>query len=95
MLLVAENQRTMEPAQSGARPVQRHGGEILKTPLPEGDHFYNRIEGRRVDLTESQFATPVNYLDMASDRSEALAGTSVSNYEVLRATFFEHYTPSE
>jgi hypothetical protein len=71
------------------------GGEILKTPLPEGDHFYNRIEGRRVDLTESQFATPVNYLDMASDRSEALAGTSVSNYEALRATFFEHYTPSE
>ena len=42
------------------------GGEILKTPLPEGDHFYNRIEGERVDLTDSQFAAPPNYLDVAS-----------------------------
>lgn len=23
------------------------GGELLKTPLPAGDHFYNRIGGRR------------------------------------------------
>ena len=23
------------------------GGEILKTPLPEGDHFYNRIDSKR------------------------------------------------
>jgi hypothetical protein len=67
------------------------GGEILKTPLPEGDHFYNRIEGERVDLTESQFGAPVSYLDMASDRSEALAGTSASNYEALRAAFCERF----
>ena len=29
------------------------GGEILKTPLPDGDHFYNRINGQRIDLTAS------------------------------------------
>jgi hypothetical protein len=28
--------------------VHEHfGGELLKTPLPEGDHFYNRIDGVR------------------------------------------------
>jgi hypothetical protein len=71
------------------------GGEILKTPLPEGDHFYNRIEGERVDLTDSQFATPPNYLDVASNRSEALAGTFVSNYEALRAIFIARFKPCE
>lgn len=60
-------------------------------PLPEGDHFYNRIEGERVDLTDSQFAAPPNYLDVASNRSEALAGTFVSNYEALRATFIARF----
>src|SRR5215813_1576779 len=53
------------------------GGEILKTPLPEGDHFYNRIDGARIDLTASQFEAPVDYLDVASNRDEALAGTSI------------------
>lgn len=67
------------------------GGEILKTRLPEGDHFYNRIEGERVDLTDSQFAAPPNYLDVVSNRSEALAGTFVSNYEALRATFIARF----
>jgi hypothetical protein len=27
------------------------GGEILKTPEKKGWHFYNRIDGRRVDFT--------------------------------------------
>jgi hypothetical protein len=29
------------------------GGEILKTPLKKGWHFYNRIDGVRIDLTGS------------------------------------------
>ena len=67
------------------------GGEILKTPFPDGDHFYNRIDGKRIDLTDSQFAAPVNYLDRPSGRSEALAGTSAARYEALRKAFFEHF----
>lgn len=63
------------------------GGDILKTPLPEGDHFYNRIDGQRVDLTDSQFDFPVAYLDLRSDRNEALAGTSIANYEALKSAF--------
>jgi hypothetical protein len=67
------------------------GGEILKTPLPEGDHFYNRVDDKRTDLTESQFEAPVNYLDIKSDRSEALAGTSVLKYAALKAAFSQHF----
>jgi hypothetical protein len=67
------------------------GGEILKTPLPEGDHFYNRIGGERIDLTASQFDAPVHYLDIASSRDEALAGTSIVRYESLRAAFAKHF----
>ena len=63
------------------------GGEILKTPLPDGDHFYNRIGGERIDLTASQFDAPVNYLDLVSSRDEALAGTSPAKYESLRSAF--------
>jgi hypothetical protein len=67
------------------------GGDILKTPLPEGDHFYNRIDGQRIDLTDTQFETPVNYLDIESGRTEALAGTSTAKYEVLKAAFSPHF----
>jgi len=67
------------------------GGDILKTPLPEGDHFYNRIAGARVDLTASQFDAPVSYLDIASSRDEALAGTSIAKYESLRVAFAKHF----
>ncbi|WCO62333.1 YunG family protein [Bacillus licheniformis] len=31
------------------------GGEIKKTKLPEGWHFYNFVNGKRYDLTVSQF----------------------------------------
>ena len=67
------------------------GGQILKTPLPEGDHFYNRVDGVRIDLTDSQFEVPIDYLDIVSGRSEALAGTSVAKYEALRMAFFERF----
>lgn len=63
------------------------GGEILKIPLPEGDHFYNRINGQRVDLTASQFDSPVTYLDLPSGWDEAMAGTGMANYEALKSAF--------
>ena len=67
------------------------GGEILKTQLPDGDHFYNRIDGERIDLTASQFDAPVNYEDIASSRDEALAGTTIAKYDSLRAAFSQHF----
>ena len=63
------------------------GGDILKTPLPDGDHFYNRIDGDRIDFTAEQFDTPIGYLDLPSDRTEALAGTTPEKYQALRSAF--------
>jgi hypothetical protein len=67
------------------------GAEILKTPLPEGDHFYNRLGGERVDLTDSQFEAPIAYLDLTASREEALSGTSLAKFEALRAAFLMHF----
>ena len=60
-----------------------HGGDILKTLVPGGWHFYNRIDGCRHDLTASQFDTPVDYADVGSSREEALAGTKAERYDAL------------
>ena len=59
------------------------GGEILKTPLPEGWQFYNRIAGIRHDLTAAQFATPPDYHDLPSSRTEALARTRPEQLRIL------------
>lgn len=60
------------------------GGEILKTSVAGAWHFYNRIDGRRVDFTMSQFDSPIGYDDLPSNRQEALADTSMKQYELLR-----------
>lgn len=41
------------------------GGEILKTPKKKGWHFYNRIDGERIDFTESEMgkSTDVNHFE--------------------------------
>ena len=61
------------------------GGKILKTDVNGAWHFYNRIDGRRVDFTMSQFDSPIGYDDLPSNRQEALNDTSVAQYELLRA----------
>lgn len=66
------------------------GGEILKTRLPEGWHFYNRIDGKRYDFTESQFDGPIDYMDIPSNRQEALSDTSTSQYEQLKRALLKH-----
>jgi hypothetical protein len=63
------------------------GGDLLKTPLPAGDHFYNRIEGRRYDFTASQFSQPITYMDIPTSRSEAERGATSAQSAALRATF--------
>ncbi len=66
--------------------VQDHfGGELLKTRTSGGTHFYNSIDGRKWDLTVSQFAEPVPYDDTPATREEALADTSAQKYALLIA----------
>jgi hypothetical protein len=66
------------------------GGELLKTPLPEGDHFYNRIGGCRYDFTDSQFNHPINYSDLAATRADAERGVTEAELAALRTAFQSH-----
>jgi hypothetical protein len=63
------------------------GGELLKTSLPEGDHFYNRIDGCRYDFTDSQFAQPISYSDLAATRAGAERGATEAELTALRSAF--------
>ncbi|MGD5673867.1 hypothetical protein QUT38_22570, partial [Xanthomonas citri pv. citri] len=68
------------------------GGELLKTPLPAGDHFYNRIGGRRYDFTASQFEQPIAYMDLPASRANAEQGATSDQLAELRAAF-QRQTP--
>src|SRR5690242_9649072 len=70
------------------------GGELLKTPLPEGDHFYNRIGGRRYDFTDSQFEQPISYSDATTDRADAAQGATETELADLKAAFQRHVATS-
>jgi hypothetical protein len=63
------------------------GGELLKTPLPEGDHFYNRIDGQRYDFTDSQFDQPITYSDLPATRPDAGRGATEVELAALRSAF--------
>jgi len=67
------------------------GGEILKTPLESGAHFYNRIDGERMDFTASQFAEPISYADIVTDREDAAGGATRHELTTLRQAFEKHY----
>jgi hypothetical protein len=59
------------------------GGRILKTRVGRGWHFYNWIDGRRVDLTAGQFERPVDYEDLPASHAEAFGDTSPAQYDAL------------
>ena len=62
----------------------KFGGEILKTDVNGAWHFYNRIDGRRIDFTMSQFDSPIGYDDVPSSRDEALGDCSRQQYVLLK-----------
>lgn len=59
------------------------GGEILKTRYGAIWHFYNLIDGERVDFTETQFSAPIAYDDVPSTREEAFGDTNAEQYKAL------------
>ena len=68
-----------------------YGGEILRTRYPTVWHYYNRLNGKRVDLTDSQFSrpdarfdAPSSYDDEISDWDAAMEGTLQSEYDTLK-----------
>lgn len=60
------------------------GGEIRKTKLSDGWHFYNIINGKRYDLTTSQFNEDIVYMDILSNREEAFLDTNEEQYNYLK-----------
>lgn len=60
------------------------GGEIKKTLLPEGWHYYNHINGKRYDFTASQFKEAIVYSDISSNRDEAFMDTNEMQYSYLK-----------
>lgn len=67
------------------------GGDLLKTPLSAGDHFYNRIAGERYDFTASQFDQPIAYMDLPASRAEAELGATSDQSAQLAAAFEWHF----
>jgi hypothetical protein len=67
------------------------GGDILKTPLADGHHFYNRIDGERMDFTASQFEQPIAYADIVTDRADAADGVTNHELTTLQNAFQKHY----
>ncbi len=73
------------------------GGEILRTRLPEVWHYYNRIDGARYDLTDSQFTAPgarfdapESYDDEASSREAAMRTIPQREYDTLKGALLKH-----
>ncbi|SFC35854.1 hypothetical protein SAMN05443252_10338 [Bacillus sp. OV322] len=63
------------------------GGEIKKTKLHDGWHFYNIINGKRLDFTASQFTEDLLYTDLPSNREEAYKDTNEKQYSHLKRNF--------
>ncbi len=59
------------------------GGDLLKTPVGEAWHFYNRVADRIYDFTAEQFIDLPQYLDLPATRVEAMADTTSQQYEAL------------
>jgi hypothetical protein len=60
-----------------------HGGQISKTLLDEGWHFYNEINEVRYDFTVSQFIEDIRYMNIPSNREEAFLDTNQKQYDSL------------
>ncbi|MGG2066069.1 hypothetical protein AB1279_15055 [Bacillus sp. S14(2024)] len=65
-------------------------GEIMKTKVSEGWHFYNIINGKRYDFTASQFLEEIIYMDVPSNREEAFADTNKTQYNALKQNVYIH-----
>lgn len=63
----------------------------MRTRYPTVWHYYNRVDGQRCDLTDSQFIRPGNrfpapekYDDEVTDRKAAMEGIPQREYDALK-----------
>jgi len=70
------------------------GGEILKTHRRKGWHFYNRIDGERVDFTRSETGNcPVDSSleDIPSSTVETLSPVEQVDYSIFLLRFIRAF----
>ena len=72
------------------------GGEVFRTRIQEVWHYYNQIDGKRYDLTDSQFfrpgarfSAPESYDDETSNRDAAMEGIPQREYDALKEALLE------
>ena len=81
-------------AQTAIVVQETFGGDILRTTgwHGRGDHFYNHIDGKRIDFTADQFTMPcyfyaLTYEDRPSNAAEASEETLPGQIEALKLAF--------
>jgi hypothetical protein len=70
------------------------GGEILKTPEKEGWHFYNRIDGERIDFTRPEIiksSDNIRFKDFPSSPDETYKYFEQEDYSTLFLRFIRAY----
>ena len=66
------------------------GGEILKTHVKRGWHFYNRIEGKRLDFTSPEMNNSISdnqFEDIPSTPDETYAYFEDEEYSIFLMRF--------
>lgn len=63
------------------------GGKILKTKADDQWHFYNLVNGKRIDFTKNQFDFQLDYKDIETTREDALKDTDEFQYQELKCRF--------
>src|SRR5256885_12004520 len=75
-ILVLLDAKRHTSGRTTSKGEDHYGGDLLQTPLPGGDHFYNRIEGPRYDFTARQFDQPLAYMALPTSTTDARRGTT-------------------
>jgi hypothetical protein len=70
------------------------GGEILKTPEKKSWHFYNRIDGERIDITgseKSELSRENHFEDLPSNSAETQTYFEEEDYSSFFIKFIRAY----
>jgi hypothetical protein len=70
------------------------GGEILKTHEENGWHFYNRIDGERIDFTLSdteKFTDDIKFEDIPATTAETSGYFDVTDYSTFFMSFVKAF----
>jgi len=67
------------------------GGEILKTHTRKNWHFYNRIDGERIDFTKTGKSTGTNFEDIPATTDETFNYVDQADYSSFFMRFIRAF----